>query len=670
MPKQAIVYFALSFTLLFIPFIGSGQDSRILVENAKQSTSSKPVVLLKWYSKELIYSEGVNIYRKEENSLNWIKINASPILKKKSVPPTLLSADPDMDTFVKMIESVSPQEMQQSIILFNLLIKSFQSNPFADYMGIYYEDISVSADKTYQYKINRIQKGQELLLGISSTIKAGDYRADLPVDKIEALQKGKMVHINWKQEEDRFYSINVYRMSSTDKQVLKLNKNPLMLSQVTDSLGKLTYPNPMFSESVKLEEGVTYTYQIAGVGFFGNETQLSTPIQVSFKDTTPPPAPQNLTGKADSMKVNLKWENQTSDDIAGVNIHRSRKSDGPFSIVNKQPLDLNTIHFKDSIEIPGPYYYFVSSVDLAANESHSNLVFVEIQDVIPPSQPQNLKIKTDTGRISLSWDKVDEPDLDGYYIYRTVNKSKKQNYILLNAKPLKATEFSQELPKNVKNKFFYYVVAVDTSYNRSKPSSYASGAMPDILAPEKPFIKGATYNEEYIIVEWIPNVDNDLAGYHIYRADTSKNFSRLNINLLGRETFRYTDRDNLANQDYLYYLVAMDSAGNNSKASKEVHARRFVKESGTIAKIDLKLQYNKRKKESKLIWTPVSQTPLMGYVVYRGEKENQIQPITGLIKDKKLTDKLSASENKKVQYYQVRAYVGNAIIYSGVEFLK
>ena len=70
-----------------------------------------------------------------------------------------------------------------------------------------------------------------------------------------------------------------------------------MISQITDSLGNLKYPNPMFSESIDLVEGITYTYQLAGLGFFGNETEWSEPIEIAMEDVTPPPAPQNLTGQ-------------------------------------------------------------------------------------------------------------------------------------------------------------------------------------------------------------------------------------------------------------------------------------------------------------------------------------------------------------------------------------
>lgn len=400
--------------------------------------------------------------------------------------------------------------------------------------------------------------------------------------------------------------------------------------------------------------------------FFGNETEFSVPVTVKFEDITPPPAPENLNGKADSMKVHLNWRNVSVDDFQGVYIYRSKRSDGPYEKVIPQQLGFDTETFTDSLTMPGPYYYYVSSSDRTGNESPSRTVFVEVQDVMPPARPEELSMKTDTGRVSLTWKMGTEPDLAGYYIYRTVNQNNKKHYVLLNAVPLKADHFEQGLPRNVKNRFFYFIVAVDTFYNRSKPSAFVSGAMPDILAPEKPFIKNVSYEDDQIIIEWIRNVDTDFAGYHIFRSDTSKNFSRLNVNLLGRETFRYTDRENQPNLDYYYYVVALDSAGNTSRPSDQVYGRRVVKDPTSNVKIDLKVKYNKKRRQNTLRWELESPDAVSGFVVFSGEHETQLTPITGLIKTKNFVDKKEGKQKPGVKYYQVRAYVGGEVVYSDV----
>jgi hypothetical protein len=660
----------LLFFLCAVSIPAFSQDSRVLVEKAIFSSSIRPVILLKWYSQELIYPEGVNVYRREEGTLAWTKLNEQPIRKKSAIGQLLLKGDPDLETFVRIIQSASAEDLKQEIIQFNLLVKSFQSNVFADFMGIYHKDSTVENGKKYEYKVNRIKNGRESLLGVSSLILAGAYTSGESVQDVKILQKNKKINLNWKQEEERFYAVNIYRKNSADTLTVKLNKNPLMLSQITDATGKVTYPDPMFSEDLKLEEGKMYTYQIAGVGFFGHETLKSPPVEVLFKDVTPPLSPIDLTGKADSMKVYLNWKPRSKEEAVKQIIYRSRRSDGIYNPINFNPLNAEASQYLDTLTVAGPYYYYVSAADIEGNEAHSDLIFVEVQDVIPPETPQNLLIRADTGRVYLNWKMNEEADLAGYHIYRTVNKDQKKNYVLLNAKPLKANEFSEKLPKNVKNKFFYFLVAADTSFNRSKPSFSVSAAMPDVLAPEKPFIRNVSYSGSDILIEWLPNVDSDLAGYQIYRSDTSKKFTRQNVNMLGKSTFRYTDRSNEANTDYFYYLVAMDSAGNSSVQSNERYGRRVEAATTEESKITFKMKLLKGKKSIQLTWQQETDESILGYVIYRGIEENNLMPISGLIKEKKYTDKIQTADAKQLRYYQVRSYRGQTITYSPVIKVK
>ena len=642
----------------------TAQNARVLTEKAIYSTDANPVTLIKWYTDELLYAEGVNIYRKETGQLSWQKLNAQPINKKTSLPTDAIANDSDLEVLSEIIDTATKEELQEDLILLNVLIKSFQSNLFADYMGIFFEDTNVASNVTYEYKIVKIRNGQEVLIGISTPSTAGFYTKDEPIDSLKVYQDKKAVNFNWQSDDERFYAVNIYRKASNEDNAIKLNNNPLMLSEVTDSLGNKVYPDPMFTEKVNLKEGISYTYQFAGLGFFGEETLLTEPVEVTFEDTTPPPKPQDFTVKADSQKVHLNWRNVEAADLKGMNIYRSVKSEGPFEIINSSILSIDEPTYLDTLHIPGPYYYFIAATDYAENEAHSNIMFVEVQDVIPPAQPKEVTIKLDTGRISLSWNMGTEADLDGYYIYRTVDKNTKGNYVLLNAIPIKENRFEEELPKNVKNEIFYHVMAVDTSYNRSERSQFVSGRMPDILAPEKPFIKGVTYQEDQIIIEWIPNVDSDLAGYHIYRADTSESYSRMNVNLLSGSTFKYTDRSNDPNIDYFYYLQALDSVENVSPASKAMYARRVVKNTQTEIGIALKIKPNKRKKTNRLTWSSDTQTDIRGFVVYRGTNENKLKPITGLIKSTTFVDASIVKEVAGEYYYQIRAYSNEHILYS------
>ena len=52
-------------------------------------------------------------------------------------------------------------------------------------------------------------------------------------------------------------------------------------------------------------------------------------------------------------------------------------------------------------------------------------------------------------------------------------------------------------------------MAVDTSFNRSKPSINSLAQMPDVTPPNNPVITDATFIDSYISVQWIPNIESD-----------------------------------------------------------------------------------------------------------------------------------------------------------------
>ena len=191
--------------------------------------------------------------------------------------------------------------------------------------------------------------------------------------------------------------------------------------------------------------------------------------------------------------------------------------------------------------------------------------------------------------MTLHWNKNTEPDLKGYLIYRTINKNNEDTYVKMTSNTLTENVYSDVLPKNIKNKFLYKVVAVDQSMNRSPYSEFAIARMPDFTAPNAPFAKTLSVNDKkQISIEWMPNAEPDLAGYNIYRKsvrDTSSSFKKLNVKTLDRTSFRYTDRYAEEEILYAYFIEAVDSSGNISKNSN--HNKIKIKKDEEESKIKI-----------------------------------------------------------------------------------
>jgi fibronectin type 3 domain-containing protein len=320
-----------------------------------------------------------------------------------------------------------------------------------------------------------------------------------------------------------------------------------------------------------------------------------------------------------------------------------------------------THEYKDKVERPGPYYYYVATVDQAGNEGKSRPTFAEVHDIVPPAKPTGLIAKSDTGRVYLTWQKNKETDVVGYMIYRTSNKNDKNNFVLLNANPVKEISYTDKLPMNARNKFLYKILAIDSSYNKSEYSEIVSIQMPDIIPPVKPLIKNIYNVENNIVIEWIPNKDADLKGYNIYRSPNSKDYSKLNLQVIPVSVESYKDGTASSGSTYYYYLTAIDSTGNESQPSGiQKGFNNFV--SLKSKPDEIKFKYKEDKNELQITWKQEQSDDLLGCVIYRKEKESEeLLPLTGKVKGNEYTDK--DIKKGKTYYYEIRAYdkMGNIV---------
>jgi len=73
--------------------------------------------------------------------------------------------------------------------------------------------------------------------------------------------------------------------------------------------------------------------------------------------------------------------------------------------------------------------------------------------------------------------------------------------------------------------------------------------------------------DRQIVVEWFPNGERDLAGYHVWRSQDGQDFTQ--IATLGKFDFQYADLKVRNGITYHYKVSAFDQAGNESRISLE-----------------------------------------------------------------------------------------------------
>jgi hypothetical protein len=630
------------------------QDAIVVTQNQKDS--NVPVVNIKWYSQDFVYKEGVNIYRKESGSDTWIKLNAVPLVQKQEIPKAEIAKDSSLFMFQEVMKEVKPEQLN-GMLLLQLMAKTFESQVFSRFIGIQYDDSTVIRDKKYQYRVVRIKNGMELTLATSDPIIANTFQPLASPKNFFAKQYRKSAKLGWEPEDNRFYATNVYRRSSKGTEV-KLNNKPVTISMIQDSAGNFRYPENKFSDD-SVKEGGTYYYRIAGLDFFGNETQYTDPVKVSISDLTPPSAPINVQKTIKKLDVSINWENTEKKELAGFNVYRSLNDSNDYFPANQVLLPPGVTSFIDRVPKSGGYYYIITAVDTVGNEGYSDKMFADVADLTPPAIPQNLKAVADTGKVILTWDAVSEPDLMGYQVYRTIHRNDSNNYVLLNAFAITTTSFTDTLPANARNYFYYKVVSIDTSYNRSDYSSPVSARMPDVMPPAQPFIKSVSQLNNNLIVEWLPNLEPDLAGYEVFRSvkDLKVNYTKLSEGLIDGEVTRFTDRNIQPDTLYNYYLVAIDSTGNRSAASDYFTARlsldNTIESTATIQSFVVK----KRKGTYKLQWNVTATDGFIGVALYRKTSENDnAEKLTDILNVKNYNDNYKSKTNPS---YQLRLYHTN-----------
>jgi fibronectin type 3 domain-containing protein len=116
--------------------------------------------------------------------------------------------------------------------------------------------------------------------------------------------------------------------------------------------------------------GHTYSYKVRAVFRAGDrraETQDSSPVEITPRDTFPPATPTRLSAVYAAQVVELIWTANTEPDLAGYNVYRHEESGTPHRI-NKELLS-TPIYRDSSVELGRKYSYQVTAVDLAGNES-------------------------------------------------------------------------------------------------------------------------------------------------------------------------------------------------------------------------------------------------------------------------------------------------------------
>lgn len=351
--------------------------------------------------------------------------------------------------------------------------------------------------------------------------------------------------------------------------------SPSAWSEIRRSPLPLSYGTLAQMDSISLLEGEQYSIKLEGEDLAGNVSTHQ--IQVTI-DNTPPKAPLLLAAAASNADVAITWKANSETDLAGYLLYRNDQLANVKGIVagNLKPYLVVGTSYADKALPDGTYRYTLFAMDQAGNTSdQSNELEVTID-----THPPHMTITEPAGGLKFEQKltiKAETPDNDIAKVQFQFKRSQDSTWTDLGAafvKPPYITYFDPKTTGLPYGNYQLQAMATDKKGNLDPAPQAVEVAYADLTPPVMLGGLAAKVNGSAVSLSWNTSTESDLDGYNVYRILSQKN-SRTKANNTLLKQPSYSDGavpDGL----YDYEVTAVDTFGNESKASEQAAARVYA----------------------------------------------------------------------------------------------
>ena len=334
-----------------------------------------------------------------------------------------------------------------------------------------------------------------------------------------------------------------------------------------------------------------------------------------------------MADENDPSQITVGWSAPSEDadgslltGLDGFVLLRAEGNAGALLAVDTLAADVRT-YLDSGLKALTVYRYALVGFDASGNQSSQASSGTTRTAGIPA--PIGLAVQDDIGRISVSWQPVDDSNLAGYDVYRSATSDAGYARLTGTEGGTFTTGRTVFVDSNLVggSLFFYKVQAVGTNGLQSERSAFVGGrALADESAPDAPRNVSVVADDNdpgRITVGWsAPAFDADggnltgLSGFVLLRAEGSDG-ALLTVDTLGADIRTYADAGLKALTAYRYAVIAVDASGNQSTQALSSATRT----AGIPKPTDLSATDGLGR--ITLQWLAVDSDDLLGYEVHR-----------------------------------------------------
>ncbi len=426
-----------------------------------------------------------------------------------------------------------------------------------------FRDTTVKKGQSYYYNIGILSETEPEIKS-SRTAQIQNVGQRIPYPPLVMSAKGYIKRVEIKfapspKNEQGFYNIvkyNLFRQKTANKwENIK-----------TIDLKNRTQTDPIlivFDES-DLKDGTTYMYSLSSTDDSNIESSLSDHISVSTVK-----APE-LTLEKDNLlrKIDLSWK--FVENASGYHIYRKTEN-----ISWERVADINevlTTNFSDvkNMSDGQQYLYYITAFDEKKESSPSNEVKGKTKDI--PSFPENLQSQDVMARsVKITWTPVEDPDISGYNIYRSIDCSNMQKIASIkNYRSDSYLDKGDAIAPLEDGKNYFYAISCFNLFDAEGILSKCIKAETKSRPTSVKELKAAA-GRDHITISWKENPEPDIAINYLYRKDNRASSSDLQglspiqlwteIQQLKPVQTNYKDFDLKKGGSYSYRIISEDKDG-------------------------------------------------------------------------------------------------------------